>query len=940
MEKRTGIRGHRPVASLLALLLLVASALAVAPAAVAQVAPMVEGPTVTADPSSPTGYTVTFVYRNPDATQVRLAGDLTLLDVDTGRATRYEPEEWEPGRYHAGGTEFLRDMTKDENGYWSVSVPLHAGGLSYWYRVWDPTQGWENKRIWDPASPHPRPPGDTSFRVRNNDVLDTVYVPYAEEQDDPILEARATYELPAADPARRGTVQYVPYTTILGDDGHHLGVYLPAGYDPDRAEPYKVVYLAHGIFGDETDFMVPVNVPNILDNMTARGEIEPTVVVTMGNHFTGTGLNFASYDRLNAANNLVEVILPFVEERFNVSSEREGRAYGGFSYGGSTGGFVIANHPTAFGSYGFFSGNPTLTDANYDALAAAVGTGDLTVFLGNGIFEGGPDAHNAIAESFRSRGFTAGTAQVPGAHDGMTAGQLFTIFARDYLWEQDEPVGEVDVSVETDTRCVVGRAVQVLRVTNGSDAPAEVTLSTAYGARTITVGPERSTTVTLSTRLESVPASEVTATATADGYDPTTLTVPYAAFDCALEQGIQGVVPITEILAYGQKVTAVAVEYSADVDPRGLDLATFTVSDSLYNFRFNPVADLTDPTKRADRTITAIYTNDAPSLEADQQSDRGRYVIIELDPMDPGGSTVIAWQGGVRVNPDLQTRVVQNEAVHVAPENGDGQGPVLARASAVAHAPTQPAVNLLYDDFVYERFTTSTGTEVPYAYWLPEDYDATKQYPVVVILPGHGQGYIESADGTNNEGVQVASDIPAVAWLQEEWTESEEDVIVLAVQNRRTGTGADQAGAMVEVVNGFADEFSVDPDRIYGSTVSYGSVLAWDALTNHPGLFDAMLVTGGFGASQAQADAIAASRTPVWVTHGTGDHLLNVVTTGQASFNRIWNAYMAMGLTPAQATALVKYTEYPLAAFYEPDQHLAAAPTYEDASILRWLLDQ
>ena len=105
----------------------------------------------------------------------------------------------------------------------------------------------------------------------------------------------------------------MPYTTILGDDGHYLGVYLPAGYDPDRAEPYKVAYIAHGIFGDETDFMIPGNGPNILDNMTAKGEIEPTVVVTMGNHFTGTSLGFGSYNQPNAANNLVKIILPLVE---------------------------------------------------------------------------------------------------------------------------------------------------------------------------------------------------------------------------------------------------------------------------------------------------------------------------------------------------------------------------------------------------------------------------------------------------------------------------------------------------------------------------------------------------------------------------------------------------------------------------------------------------
>jgi len=436
MKNAIGRRKLRSAVSLLAFMSLGAGAIAAAPAAFAEDAAIVEGTTVTANPDSPTGYTVTFVYLNPNATQVRLGGDLTLLDVSTGSTTRYQPEAWQPGRYSSGGTEFLRDMTKDADGYWSVTVPLHAGGLSYWYRVWDPTQGWANKRIWDPASTNPRPAGDTTFRVRNNDVLDVVYVPYAEKQNDPVLEARAGYELPIADPSQKGTVQYVPYTTILGDSGYQLGIYLPAGYDANRAEPYKVVYLAHGIFGDETDFMIPVNVPNILDNMTAKGEIEPTVVITMGNHFTGTGLNFGSYNQQNSANNLVEVILPFVEEHYNVSNEREGRAYGGFSYGAMTSSHVMRTFPTTFGYYGLFSGTPSpaLTAQNYDDFAAAVGTNGTFVFLGNGVFEGNLNNQNAIADNFRSRGIPAETAQVPGAHDGMTAGQLFTIFARDYLW--------------------------------------------------------------------------------------------------------------------------------------------------------------------------------------------------------------------------------------------------------------------------------------------------------------------------------------------------------------------------------------------------------------------------------------------------------------------------------------------------------------------------
>ncbi|WP_158566365.1 alpha/beta hydrolase-fold protein [Micromonospora craterilacus] len=447
MRNAIGRRRLRRAISLLAFMAVGAGAIASPPAAAAGEPAKVDGATVKADSGSPTGYTATFVYHNPNATQVRLAGDLTLLDVGTGN-TRYQPEAWQPGRYHAGGTEFLRDMARDSEGYWSISIPLHAGSISYWYRVWDPTQGWVNKRIWDPASTNPRPPGESSFRVRNNDVLDAVYVPYAEKQNDPVLKERAEYELPIADPSRRGTVQYVPYTTILGDSGHYLGVYLPADYDANRAQPYKVAYLAHGIFGDETDFMVPANVPNILDNMTAKGEIEPTVVVTMGNHFTGTSLGFASYNQTNAANNLVQTILPLIEENYNVSTERAGRAYAGFSYGGMTGAHVIRGYPTTFAFYGHFSGNPSLTAQDYDNVAAAVGDDDLFVFLGNGVFEGNLNAQNAIANNFRARGFAAETTQVPGAHDGMTASQLFTIFARDYLWSGVDSVSVTPATVD------------------------------------------------------------------------------------------------------------------------------------------------------------------------------------------------------------------------------------------------------------------------------------------------------------------------------------------------------------------------------------------------------------------------------------------------------------------------------------------------------------
>lgn len=95
MRETTGRRRLRLAISILAFTALGAGVVP-APAAAAGRPPIVQGATVKADRHSPTGYTVTFTYRNPHATQVRLAGDLTLLDVDTG-TTRYQPKSGSRG---------------------------------------------------------------------------------------------------------------------------------------------------------------------------------------------------------------------------------------------------------------------------------------------------------------------------------------------------------------------------------------------------------------------------------------------------------------------------------------------------------------------------------------------------------------------------------------------------------------------------------------------------------------------------------------------------------------------------------------------------------------------------------------------------------------------------------------------------------------------------
>ena len=89
-------------------------------------------------------------------------------------------------------------------------------------------------------------------------------------------------------------------------------------------------------------------------------------------------------------------------------------------------------------------------------------------------------------------------------------------------------LGAAPVTVEADTRCVVGRVVETARVDNASAEPVEVTVSSAFGARTVTVGPERTTTLTFSTRQQAVPAGAVSVTANGK-----TVSAAYPARSCA-----------------------------------------------------------------------------------------------------------------------------------------------------------------------------------------------------------------------------------------------------------------------------------------------------------------------------------------------------------------------------------------------------------------------
>ena len=203
----------------------------------------------------------------------------------------------------------------------------------------------------DPAnSPIFAPDGLTGTARR---AFNKVFVPYdAAKQNFAPLAARADRE-----PARglaEGHVELRPDPDRPDRTTRTLGVYLPPGYDPNRAEPYKTIYMQHGGGQDQSDWMNMGDVPVIMDNLLQDGTTEPAVVITTNTNYLGPVGNQAVQG--DAYPNLRNVVIPFVEANYNVSTDAIDRAFAGLSAGSIVTQNLIRDDATLFGYWGPWSG--------------------------------------------------------------------------------------------------------------------------------------------------------------------------------------------------------------------------------------------------------------------------------------------------------------------------------------------------------------------------------------------------------------------------------------------------------------------------------------------------------------------------------------------------------------------------------------------------------
>jgi enterochelin esterase-like enzyme len=137
-----------------------------------------------------------------------------------------------------------------------------------------------------------------------------------------------------------------------------LNVYLPPGYDESPARRYPVLYLLHGFANDHHSWHRYGRANDILDNLLARGAIEPFVVVMPlgygGARVNGDGTGIAAPaagamggDAALYERDLLEDIIPMIDRKYRTIADRRQRAIVGFSMGGGQAGrFGLGNLDT------------------------------------------------------------------------------------------------------------------------------------------------------------------------------------------------------------------------------------------------------------------------------------------------------------------------------------------------------------------------------------------------------------------------------------------------------------------------------------------------------------------------------------------------------------------------------------------------------------------
>ncbi len=136
-----------------------------------------------------------------------------------------------------------------------------------------------------------------------------------------------------------GKIDTIKYNSKTVGVNRKALIYTPPAYS--KKKKYPVLYLLHGIGGDEKEWLKHGHPQTILDNLLAEKKIEPMIVVmpngramkddrAVGNAFDSAKVKaFTTFEK-----DLLGDLKPFIEKNYSVYKDREHTAIAGLSMGG------------------------------------------------------------------------------------------------------------------------------------------------------------------------------------------------------------------------------------------------------------------------------------------------------------------------------------------------------------------------------------------------------------------------------------------------------------------------------------------------------------------------------------------------------------------------------------------------------------------------------
>ncbi len=273
----------------------------------------ITSPEVNADNS------VTFRFMAPDAKEVKISG------------------EWMPAE---GWTPGSQVMKKDDKGLWSFTTkPLESDLYGYSFSV-------DGLKTTDP---------NNVYMIRDVASVFNVFIVGGGKGD-----------LYKVNNVPHGTVARRWYNSPGNGMMRRITIYTPPGYESGK-QKYPVLYLLHGMGGDEEAWIALGRTAQILDNLIAQKKATPMIVVMSNGNVAQeaapgeSSLGFAkpSMQLPNTMDGKFEETFPdiirFVESNYRVIKKKESRAIAGLSMGGYHSLHISRYYPNTFGYVGLFS---------------------------------------------------------------------------------------------------------------------------------------------------------------------------------------------------------------------------------------------------------------------------------------------------------------------------------------------------------------------------------------------------------------------------------------------------------------------------------------------------------------------------------------------------------------------------------------------------------